>query len=193
MKNYSLCALLVGIAFITGSCAPEEINTEFSVTGSALSLIPAKAVSCYSAKITGTGQTPAQDIDESYFTIPTFTIWRADSTKDLIISTIRVTYNIPATLGAASQDQKCVFAGDNLRALSSTWWSGGAEAKIKAGTGTTAAKFVTDCSAMCGGITTNIANVSASGNVEIYGLERDPVTLEESPVKLQGYITIQGF
>jgi hypothetical protein len=100
-----------------------------------------------------------------------------------------VTYNIPTTEGSVSDEQKCIFAGDNLRALSSTWWGSGPEARIAAGvTG-----FSTDCSLMCGGIQTSIPNVQATGKVEVYGFERDPVTLDETPVKLNTTINIQGF
>lgn len=192
MKKYLLASFIVAAAFGLGSCAEEEINTEFSVSSSPLPLIPAKAISCYSAKITGFGQTPTQDVEADYFRIPTFKFWRANNDKALIISNIRITYTIPSTPGQAGESMKCEISGDNLRALKSSWWTGSTEATIPRGEGTAAEPFTTDCAAYCGGVKTTTGNFTTAGTVEVFGLERD-VNGDETPVKLQSYITIQAF
>lgn len=192
MKKYVLALCLMPMALLLGSCAEEKINTEFSVTTAPLPLIPSKAVSCYSQKITGDGQTPSQDVDADYFRIPTFSFWRTDTTKALVISAIRITYDVPSAAGQAGETGKCEIAGDPLRALSKTWWDGGTEAVIAKNTGSAESKFTTDCAAYCGGIKTTMSGFTTSGNIEIFGLERDD-NGDETPVKLQGFITIQAF
>lgn len=192
MKKYIIASFLLVSALALGSCGQEEINTEFSVTTAPLPLIPAKAVSCYSEQITGPNETPAQDVEESYFRIPFFKFWRANNTKSLIISYIRVTYSIPTTPGSMGESSSCTISGDNLRALSSLWWARGPEATINPGEGSAASPFQTDCAAYCGGIKTTVSNFTTGGAIEIFGLERD-TNGDETPVKLQGYVTIQAF
>lgn len=192
MKNYFLASFIIAAAICLGSCGDEKTNTEFSVTSSPLPLIPSKAVSCYSTKITGIGQTPTQDVDADYFRIPTFKFWRKDANADLIISNIRITYTIPSTPGQAGETLKCEISGDNLRALKSEWWTGSTEATIPANQGTVDSPFQTDCAAYCGGVKTNMGNFTSAGTVEIFGLER-LANGDETPVKLQGFITIQAF
>jgi hypothetical protein len=164
-------------------------NIELGLTSSPLPLIPAKAVSCYSSRITPPNQTPYADVDDSHFRIPSISFIRKDSSKDLIISTIRVTYAIPRAKGEPADLFKCMIAGDSLRALSGVWWSGGPEAVVHSGVDT----FTTDCAAYCGGIKTTADNFTVPGSVEIYGFERDAVTRAETPVKLNGSITIEAF
>ena len=192
MKKYFLVSFILAATLGLAACADEEVNTEFSVTQSPLPLIPSKAVSCYSQKITGIGQTPTQDVDADYFRIPTFKFWRANNTADLIISNIRITYTIPSAPGQAGETLKCEISGDNLRALSSEWWTGGTEATVRSGKGSVDAPFATDCAAYCGGVKTTMGNFTTAGTIEIFGLERLS-NGDETPVKLQGFITIQAF
>lgn len=194
MKRYLAASFFVVLALGLGSCAPEEINTEFSVTQNPLPLIPAKAVSCYSAKIAAASSSvPSQDIEADYFRIPIFKFWRANNSKALIINNIRITYTIPSAGGQSGGVLKCEISGDELRALKASWWSGGPEATIPKGEGSQASPFETDCAALCGGINTTMTNFTTSGTVEVFGLERDVESGDETPVKLQSFITIQSF
>lgn len=194
MKYRLKFALILALSSLLGSCGDQEINTEFSVTTEPVFVIPAKAVSCYSVKTTGFGQTPAQDVEGSYFKIPSFSFTRQNSDKNLIISVIKISYSIPgATAGSDSAGGSCIFDGDQLRALSSVWWaSTTAEAVIERGTGTPNKPFKTDCPAYCGGISTDLPQFSATATIEIFGLERDTVTQNETPVRIQGFVNIQS-
>ncbi|WP_157684676.1 hypothetical protein [Bdellovibrio bacteriovorus] len=193
MKKLILMSSLMTAALLLGSCGQqEEVNTEFSVTTSPLPLIPAKAISCYSKLITGIGQTPTQDVEADYFRIPTFKFWRANNSNDLVISLIRITYNLPgSTPGESAQASKCEISGDSLRALNTTWWKNYTEAIVPGGSGSPDSPFQTDCAAYCGGVKAS-GQFTTTGTVEIFGLERAP-NGDETPVKLQGYVTIQAF
>lgn len=195
MKNWSKVSLLLILSAFLGSCGESEVNTEFSVSQEPQFIIPAKAVSCYSTKTTGFGQTPTQDIDADYFKIPFFSFSRQNSDKDLIISLIKVTYTIPGASGSgAGATGTCQFDGDQLRALSSVWWAaaGSAEAVIPRAQGTPGDPFKTNCPAYCGGLPKGQTAYSTTATIEVFGLERDVNTQAETPVRLQGFVNLQS-
>lgn len=167
-------------------------NSELIITRTPLSIVPTKAVSCYNMKSTPPGQTPIPDIDAGYFKIPTLRIFRSDSSKDLIVTAIRITYALPSEGNQPPEISKCFLAGDDLRALNTKWWSQGSEAVIPAKTGTED-MFSTDCPIICGDIRTRAKGFSTSADVDIFGFERDPRTLDETPIKMNRMIKIKGF
>lgn len=177
--------LVVALTSSLLSCGSgEEANLEVTVPTSPLPLIPANATSCLSRK-SAVGESPAQDISPSYFRIPTLKFTRKNTTKTLIISLVRITIRIPTT-GATV---RCEIGGDALAALATSWWAtSNRETSVPVGTST----FSTDCPLYCGGVDTTRTFV-ASGPLEIFGLERDESTLEESPVKVQSMVSIQSF
>jgi hypothetical protein len=178
-KSFLILVLMFSLSLL--SCGGgEEASIELIVPTSPLALIPAKATSCLGRLSSSTG-----DISASYFKVPTFKITRKTSTKTLIVSLIRITIQIPIT----GKTLTCQFGGDELAALSTTWWaSASREAVIPAGTST----YSTDCPIVCGGVDTSKSFV-ASGPIEVFGLERDETTLDETPVKVQGTVSIQSY
>lgn len=183
MKKFSWLLILL-FSWQLMSCANEESNVEVAIATSPLPLIPATAISCLATKNAG-GDVATADIAPSYFKVPKLTFNRKDSAKILVIAFVRIKIQIPGAAAPVS----CEVGGDGLAALSQTWWANGAkEASIPAGTST----YSTDCPLYCGGILAETP-YTASGTLEVFGLERDATTLEESPVKVQTAITIQSF
>ena len=172
---------------------PNAGYNDVIMTKSPIPVIPASAVSCYSQKITPENQRPVQDILDRHIRIPTVSFFRSDTSKELVISNIRITYAIPGSGNNNPVATKCEVAGDSLRALSSYWWAQGFEAKIPASSGQGSDVFSTDCAIYCGGIRESSNNFTTTGDVEVFGLERDPVTGDESPVKMTRSITIKSF
>lgn len=164
------------------SCGTEEDKASSNVTvvvsTSAFPLIPAPAYSAVAERKSAT----SPDISASYFRIPKITFNRADTSKSLIIAFLRIKIQIPSGL------YTCEVGGDNLSALAEQWWTGGREATISAGVDS----FSTSRALYCGGISADVA-YSASGSMEIFGLERDDTTLEETPVRTSVTISIQSF
>lgn len=167
-------------------------NAELLITHKPQPIIPAKAVSCYSIKSTIPGQEPVADIEAGYFTIPTLRFFRSDTSKDLVISAIRITYALPSEGNQPPEISQCFLASDALRALSGKWWSQGPDAVIHAKNSSDDI-FSTDCPIFCGGIRTRAKGFITSADVDVFGLERDPDTLEETPIKMNRSIKIQGF
>lgn len=167
-------------------------NNSVSVTRSPLPLIPSRAVSCYNAKITGSGQTPVQDIDSDYFRIPYLRFDRVNSLSDLVISNIRITWVIPASKTKPAKFGKCEIAGDQLNALSQDWWTHGYEALISRTSSGRAVTFSTDCAVYCGGIKEDLENFKTTADMEVFGYERDR-SGNETPVKMNTSFIIQGF
>ncbi|WP_374029738.1 hypothetical protein [Bdellovibrio bacteriovorus] len=177
-----LITLLIAPMLLAG-CSGEEGNVEVSISSSAYPLIPASAVSCLAKENAG-NDVPTPDISPSYFRIPVITFNRQDTTKTLVISFIRISIPIPGS----STPLSCEVGGDNLSALRGSWYdSTTREALIPAGTAT----FQTDCALYCGGIAATTP-FTASGTMEIFGLERDAAQ-NEVPVKTSTVITIQNF
>lgn len=175
--------VLIASLFLA-SCASEDQNVEVTISSSSLPLIPATAISCLAVQNAG-GDAPTADISPSYFKIPTITFSRKDASKILIIAFIRINVPIPGSATPVS----CEVGGDALAALKSTWFASSTkEAAIAAGTATDA----TDCPLYCGGIAAT-TQFTSSGTMEVFGLERDAVTLEETPVRIQTTVTIQNF
>lgn len=171
---------------------PEAPNNQVQVTSSPLPLIPSSAVSCYSAKITAANKTPHQDIAPDYFRIPTFKFIRKDSSKDLIISMIRITWMLRDADGNPGPVGKCIIGGDQLRALSDQWWDNGPEALIPRNQSGPSSPFQTDCAAYCGGLAPETGNFSTTADVDVFGLERDQMG-NETPVKMNTSVIIQAF
>lgn len=178
MKKWKLGLFLI-VATLAG-CAQDSTNVDVVLSSSNRPLISAKATSCLAAK---GASTESQDIAADYFSIPVLTFNRKDVTKDLIISRVIITITLP------SGPYKCDLGGDGLAALSSSWYANpGKETVIPAGT----ASFKTDCALYCGGIPVD-TDFSATGTLEIRGLERNPDSLEETNVKTQTSITVQTY
>lgn len=184
MQIFSWLLILLFSWHLTSCGSEESSNVEMIISGSTRPLIPAPTSSCLARKNAG-AEPPAQDITESYFTVPTVTFKRKDTSKLLYIALLRITIRIPGE----SSPVTCEVGGDGLAALSSTWWASSTkEPLVDPGV----ASFVTDCSLYCGGIKADRSYV-ATGIVEAFGLERDVTSLEETPVKLQTELTIQSF
>lgn len=161
------------------SCSSEEQNVEVRISSSAFLLIPASTVSCMAHKNAGS-EGPIADITPSYFKIPTITFNRRNASKELVISFIRI--KIPTA------NINCEYGGDQLAALEDTWWNNsGREASIPANT----TSFSTGCALICGGISAD-STFTASGTMEVFGLERDTTTLDETPVKVEAVVTVQS-
>ncbi|WP_295905114.1 hypothetical protein [uncultured Bdellovibrio sp.] len=184
MKKLLYVSLLV-LSVVLGSCSQEAGNVEVSISGSSLPLIPATAVSCLARENAGT-DTPTADISPSYFRVPTITFTRKDTTKNLIIAFIRINIPVPGS----STPINCEVGGDGLAALKGTWFNSGTkEALIPSGDANKT--FSTDCALYCGGITMN-SGTTASGTMEVFGLERDAAG-NETPVKTSTTITVESF
>lgn len=179
-----LYSLLLILPLSLLSCSKEESNVSVVLSTSPLPLIPATAISCLAAK-NAVGDVATADIAPSYFKVPKLTFNRKDTSKVLVLALVRIKIQIPG----ASIPISCEVGGDSLAALSSVWWSSGSkEAAIPEGTDT----FSTDCSLYCGGVNAE-QPYTATGTVEIFGLERDSATLDEAPVKIQTTLTIQSY
>ncbi|MGZ3774236.1 MAG: hypothetical protein ACXVCY_03975 [Pseudobdellovibrionaceae bacterium] len=168
-------------------------NAELIITRTPLPIIPASTVSCYNMRSTVSDKPPASDIPPGFFKIPTLRIFRSNSSKDLIIDAIRITYVLPSEENKPPEISKCFLYGDSLRALSKQWWTGGRDAMIPAKNGTIEDMFATDCSIICGGIRTRKKDFITTADVDVFAHERDPRTLAEAPVKMNRTIKIQGF
>ena len=179
----ALGAVVIVFSFFSLSCSGGgSANLEVKVSTSPLPLIPAAASSCLSRKSGGTDAAP-QDISASYFRVPTISFNRVDTTKTLIISLIRI------RIKGVGVNINCEAGGDNLAALSSAWWATSTrDATIPVGTAT----YSTDCALYCGGVNTE-RSFTATGTLEIFGLDRDETTLEETPVRVSTQISVQSF
>lgn len=176
-------ALIVICSLHLVACSNEEANVDVVISSSALPLIPAPAVSCLAVKNAG-GDVATSDIAMSYFKVPKITFIRKNTTKTLVIAFLKI-----KIMGPKGLEISCESGGDGLAALSLTWWNNtGREASVPVGQ----ASFETDCALYCGGIKTD-STFTTTGVMEVYGLERDPTTLDEVPVKIQSPITIQSF
>ncbi|MGZ3772467.1 MAG: hypothetical protein ACXVCY_01955 [Pseudobdellovibrionaceae bacterium] len=185
MKNSLMYGLFFFFFQVLAACSQEDANVSVNVTASALPLIPATAVSCLAQKNAGSSVATG-DIAASYFKLPVITFTRKDTSKILVVSLVSITINTPGSTTPIS----CKFGGDTLAALSSTWWSSSTkEASVPAGQAT----FATDCPLYCGGINTGNTPYTSTGLMEIFGLERNPTTLEEVPVKIQTVISVQNY
>ncbi|KYG63667.1 hypothetical protein AZI86_12620 [Bdellovibrio bacteriovorus] len=171
---------------------PETPNNQVHMTSSPLPIIPSKAVSCYSQKITSPNETPTQDVESDYFRIPTIAFSRKDSSKDLVISTIRITWMLRNSDGTPGPIGKCIIAGDQLRALSNEWWIRGTEALVPRNLSGRPSSFQTNCAAYCGGLQLDHSNFTTTADVDVFGLERDKDG-EETPVKMNTSIVLQAF
>lgn len=163
------------------SCAKDESNVTVTTLSSPRPLIPGNATSCLADR---SSDSPSRDIEPDYFTLPTLTFTRKDTTKNFRVTFIRI--SIP--LG--TENYECVFGGDELAALDSSWYSTKTKDAIIPAGG--AASFSTDCAIRCGGIKRQSAGFSASGVLEVMGAEFTN-TLDETPVRTSTVISIQGF
>lgn len=178
MKIFILSLLAI---MTLSSCAKDDSNVTVTTLSSPRPLIPGNATSCLASK---SSDTPSRDIEPDYFTLPSLTFTRKDVSKNFRVTFLRI--SIP--LG--TENYECVFGGDELAALHSTWWSSTTkDAVIPAGS---AANFTTDCAIRCGGIARQSAGFSASGVLEVMGAEFTN-TVDETPVRTSTVISIQGF
>lgn len=169
------------------SCASDDANVSVAISSSPFLLIPTPALSCLATRnAASSGSVPTNDIMESYFKVPIITFRRKNTTNILVIAKIKITVNIPGS----PTPMTCQAGGDSLAALSNTWWNNpGREASVDVGTET----FQTDCALSCGGIAAGDTPYTASGIMEVSGLERNTTSLEEVPVKIQTAISIQNY
>lgn len=184
--KFSYVLIFILSAHLLACSGGEDANVSVVVGSSPYALIPAKATSCVASK-NADATTPADpDIEPSYFKIPTITFNRKDATNIFMVAVIRVKINVPGSEAPIS----CEAGGDDLAALSSTWWgSSTKETIIAAG----ATSFPTDCALYCGGVKVGDTPFTATGTLEVFGYERNPTSLEEVPVKIQTSISIQNY
>ncbi|MEN0059288.1 MAG: hypothetical protein AAGB31_10685 [Bdellovibrio sp.] len=166
------------------SCAQDETNVELSASTSEVKVLPIALASCYAMQTPADDGTITTDISADSFEIPTLTISRKETSKNLIISYIRV--KVPA-FGSLKESVDCMFAAEKLRALGSFSSSSLYQAIIPSGT----ASFTTDCPLRCGGVASTDLIYMASGTVELVGAEVDPNNSSNSTgVKISVPITI---
>lgn len=177
MKLKILLLTLIAIFSLT-SCSQDENKNEIKVTSSSLQLIPSRAISCLNQR----NDLPLKDVAEDYFRVPSITFTRKDTKNDLIISSLNFNIEIPGSTAPFKQ----VVSGDDLAALSSTWFVGSKEAIIPAGQ----AQLTTDCALKLGGIKMT-AGLTTSGILEVRGYERD-TNGEEYPVRFSTVISIES-
>ncbi|MGZ3771401.1 MAG: hypothetical protein ACXVCP_17715 [Bdellovibrio sp.] len=183
MKTKLLIVLaLVFPALLNGCSGQDDSNVAVYISSSPFPLIPATAKSCL---ILRNGETN-YDVAKDYFKVPTIKFFRKDPSAILVISSIKIKISVPGNSATIT----CEVAGDNLSALSATWWGNpGRETTIASGV----SDFDTDCALYCGGISVGETSFTSTGTMEIFGLERNPTTLEEVPVKVQTSISVQNF
>ncbi len=163
------------------SCAKEDSNITVTTISSPRPLIPGNATSCLADK---SSDSPSRDIEPDYFTLPSLTFTRKDTSKNFRVTFIRI------TIPLGTENYECVFGGDELAALNTSWWTTPTkDAVIPAGG---APSFSTDCAIRCGGIKRQAAGFSASGVLEVMGAEYTD-TVNETPVRISTVISIQGF
>lgn len=177
MKFNIFILTILAIASLT-SCSQEDNKNEVKVSASTLMLIPDRAISCLNER----NGLSLRDVTADYFRIPTMTFNRQDTKNNLIISSLNISIEIPGS----SNSYKKVVSGDDLAALSSSWFTGNKEALIPAGQ----AQFVTDCALKLGGVTMT-PGLSASGTMEVRGFERD-ANGDEYPVRFSTIISIES-
>ncbi len=177
MKLNTLLLTLVAVISLT-SCSQDDNKNEVKISSSALLLISGRAISCLNYR----NDFPLKDVASDYFIVPTMTFNRQDTKNSLIITSINFNIEIPGS----TAPYKPVVSGDDLAALSSSWYTGNKEAIIPAGQ----AQFVTDCALKLGGVTMS-PGLSASGLMEVRGFERDS-NGEVYPVRFSSVITIES-
>lgn len=163
------------------SCAKEDSNITVTTISSPRPLIPGNATSCLADK---SSDTPSRDIEPDYFTLPSLTFTRKDTSKNFRVTFIRI------TIPLGGENYECVFGGDELAALSSSWYNSQTKDAIIPAGG--AATFSTDCAIRCGGIKRQQAGFSASGVLEVMGAEYTD-SVNETPVRISTVVSIQGF
>lgn len=162
------------------SCSTEDPLVEIAATSTALPVIPSETSSCLAQK-NATTEGIEKDISQQYFKIPTISFVKKNLANKVVIFKATVTVQIPG-----ASEYVCELGGDDLSALSLTWWnSAGREAQIPAGTQV----LTTDCALYCGGIDTK-TTFSATGTLEVTGVEVNPATGEEKAVQTQTSISI---
>lgn len=184
MKVKFLSGLILILSMhLMGCSGGDDSNVEVVIGKSPYPLIPAPAISCLAYK-NASSSAPANDITASYFRMPVITFNRKNTTDIFVVALVRITINAPGS------SISCEVGGDGLAALSSTWWSNSTkEAAVPAGTAT----FQTDCPLYCGGVPVGNTPFTATGILEVFGLERNVTSLEENPVKIQTSISVQNF
>lgn len=182
MKKTMLYVLTLICCCSIISCSNEDPLVEIAATSTALPVIPTTASSCLAQK-NATTQTPAEkDITQQYFKIPTISFVKKNISNKVVIFKATVTIQIPGV----SEPYLCEVGGDDLAALSQKWWaSPGREAQIPAGVQV----LTTDCALYCGGIEPK-GTYSATGTLEVSGVEVDPATNEEKAIQAQTSISI---
>lgn len=177
MKILALCLLAI---MTLSSCAKDDSNITVTTISSPRPLIPGTATSCLADK---SSDTPSRDIEPDYFTLPSLTFTRKDTSKSFRVTFIRI------TIPLATENYECVFGGDDLAALDDAWFQTKTkDAVIPAGV----PQFTTDCAIRCGGIKRQPTGFSASGVLEVMGAEFTDA-INETPVRISTIISIQGF
>lgn len=169
MKRSILALTLFGLVNLS-SCSSGESMLDVTVTTATRPVIPAATASCLSRKVAvDTQTTPVADIESAYFSIPQMTFTPQHKDKDVYISFIKITYNIPGQ----SDTTACEIGGDALAALKTAWYTSATkEAKIAAGA--TGASLQTECPIYCGGINKDLPPFTATATVTVYGYEQNP-------------------
>lgn len=184
MKSIILIGLL---ASLLSACAGGEESVSASASVKTAQLIPSTATSCLAIKQAPPATVPSSDISPAYFRIPRITFTKKNVEKDLYISLISITMNIPGS----STPLECKVGGDALSALSNDndWWGSGTvhEAKIKSGLAT----FTTNCPLYCGGIKADV-NFFTTATMTILGYEQSTDSDEQDPVKTTSTFSVQN-
>ncbi|HWU42352.1 MAG TPA: hypothetical protein VN132_02905 [Bdellovibrio sp.] len=175
-----LAVSLLGMTACNGGAGPLEAK----VATTTVALIPATASSCLAVRQATAGSPPTKDVQSAYFRLSKITFNKTNKDNDLVITSVKVSIDLPPPIGT----KECTIAGDDLAALSSTWWATTLhDAIIPSGTDT----ITTDCALYCGGISPDTP-FFASGIMTILGYEQAPNSDTQTSVKTTTYFQVDN-
>lgn len=167
---------LVGLLNLS-SCSSGESMLEVTVTTAQRPVIPASTSSCLARRVAEETQTtPTADIEAAYFTIPQMTFTPQHKDKDVYISFIKITFNVPGQ----AETTVCTVGGDALAALKKADWYQSPTKEAKIAAGATGASLQTECPIYCGGIDKDLPSFSSTAVITVYGYEQNPSDINDA-------------
>lgn len=200
MKHWKVLIVSMAAMVLLPNCSQTESALEATLSPSRTYVINATAKSCITKKTEDPTNPSPNDVGAAFFQLQYLTVSWPDTTKTLIVASIRLKFQGPFFSGGS---YTCEFAGDNLLALNDTWYSkgeaavGGPEiASYKAPTDaaqryTPATSVSITCPIICGGIDAT-KGFQAAGTVDIIGFSRNASTGELVPERTTGFLSIES-